>query len=146
MKKNAFTLIEVLVFTTILNIFFVAVIAVSLAALRNIKFNENKTLAARYAEELESWLRSQKDSDWTIFTSQGGNTYCFNTTPIGNIWPSAGACSSNGLIPQIYKREVSLTNSGSPPTSSSVLITVKWDDLGSTRSVLIKTVFSIYER
>lgn len=145
-KKNAaFSLIEVLVFTSILSLFFVVAAAVTTASLRNMKINEHKILATRYAEELLEWLRGEKETDWNAFVNNRSNkNYCFSISPITS-WPSPGSCPANGgLNPPIYKREVTLTTTGGG-FQVRVSIVVSWQDLGHTYSVPINTVFSIWE-
>ena len=76
-KKKSFTLIEVLIFVTILSLFFVVASAVTITSLQNLKVQEHKILATRYAEELLEWLRGEKEVDWNKFINYRGN-YCFN--------------------------------------------------------------------
>ncbi|MDO8498060.1 MAG: type II secretion system protein, partial [bacterium] len=70
MSKSAFSLIEVLVFTSILSIFFVAAATVTTVSLRNLKISERKIIATRYMEDVASWLRAQKESDWNTFAEK----------------------------------------------------------------------------
>jgi prepilin-type N-terminal cleavage/methylation domain len=60
--KKSFTLIEVLIFVTILSLFFVAAAAVTIVSLRNLKVQEHKILATRYAEELLELAKREKRS------------------------------------------------------------------------------------
>ncbi|MFN4212440.1 MAG: hypothetical protein ACK4FL_00525 [Microgenomates group bacterium] len=144
-KSQSFSLIEVLVFTSILSLFFVVAAAVATASLRNMKINEHKILATRYAEELLEWLRGEKETDWNTFISRSNNTtYCFSISPITS-WPSQGSCSGyNGLNPAIYKRELTLTTVGGG-IQVNVSIVVSWQELGNTYSVPINTVFTVWE-
>lgn len=147
-KNTGFSLVEVLVFITILSIFFVAAAAITTASLRNMKINEHKILATRYGEELLEWLRGEKEADWNNFVNRSsinGTTYCFSNTPINN-WPTTtGSCSSfNGLNPPIYKRELSLTTAPGG-NQVNVSINVSWQEMGNTYSVPINTVFTVWE-
>lgn len=148
---RGFSLIEVLIFVSILGIFFVIALSTTVSALRDMKFNEHKILATRYAEDLMEWLKSQKEKEFNAFvaydTSSGtGTTYCFNSVSI-NTWPAAGDCSSVGLNPAIYKRSVIIKRNGGATTSSSVelSVTVEWDELGVTKSVPVNSTLYIYE-
>jgi type II secretory pathway pseudopilin PulG len=141
-NKKSFTLIEVLIFVTILSLFFVTAITITVVSLRNLKIQEHKILATRYAEELLEWLRGEKEVDWNLFTTKS-DTYCFNSSPISS-WGNLGNCSSYSLN-NLYKREVVLTSYGIPPYQVNVSITVSWQELGQTYQVPINTVFTVWE-
>jgi len=152
-KSNqlSFSLIEVLIFITVLALFFVAAAAVTTVSLRNMKINEHKILATRYAEELLAWLQSQKDIDWDQFATHStapGTVYCFNDPlmPDNTPWLT-GDCptSLNGF----YSRTVKIENDGSPPPilQTSVSINVQWLEPGNVPySVPVNTVFSVWEK
>ena len=76
-NRRGFTLIEVLVFTAIVSIFYVVAAAVSAYSLGVMKTNENKVYATHYADEVNEWLRNQKESDWTTFSAKSNQSYCF---------------------------------------------------------------------
>lgn len=145
-KKNfntfSFTLIEVLVFVTILTLFFVAAASITTANLRNLKTQEHKILATHYAEELLEWLRGEKEADWNNFinkSSTDGTTYCFNNLDFN----SYGYCSSYGLN-NFYQREGTLIKLSDERIS--IRITVSWIESGGTEySVPINTIFSVWE-
>jgi len=144
-KKKSFTLIEVLIFVTILSLFFVVASAVTITSLQNLKVQEHKILATRYAEELLEWLRGEKEVDWNKFINYRGN-YCFNSSPIPmSNWPASGNCPTASFLNNLYKREVILNPQGSPPYQVNVSITVLWQELGQTYQVPINTVFTVWE-
>jgi type II secretory pathway pseudopilin PulG len=141
-NKKSFTLIEVLIFVTILSLFLLLLPRSLIISLRNLKIQEHKILATRYAEELLEWLRGEKEVDWNLFTTKS-DTYCFNSSPISS-WGNLGNCSSYSLN-TLYKREVVLTSYGTPPYQVNVSITVSWQELGQTYQVPINTVFTVWE-
>jgi Tfp pilus assembly protein PilV len=144
-KKHGFTIIEVLIFVTLLSLIFVSVSYIITNTLRNTKQNEYRIVATHYADELKEWLRGEKDVDWQALFSKAG-TYCFNQTPITQMGTS-GACvdfiTTDGY--GIFSRQVVITASGQSDTDQqiSVDITVYWDN--GTKSVKNNTVFTIYE-
>jgi len=143
-SEVGFSLIEVLVFTAVLGLFFVASLSVATFNLKNMKIQEHKILATRYAEEGIEWVKQEKEDDWSIFItrgSDGGTTYCLNTSLS---WGSSSACGSYGLS-TIYKRELVITNSGSPVNQVEATVTVYWQDMGTDLSVPIKTIFKLLE-
>ncbi len=169
--KKSFSLIEVLIFVTILTLFFIVAAAVIVTSLRNMKINEHKILATRYAEELMEWLRSDKETDWGGTTCTGSCpdpvapvnfteratkcgtnacTFCFNTTPISE-WPtSSGTCAAGNFLNDnnnLFKREVVLTSqtTGSYVDKVEAAITVSWSELGNSYHVNSNSVFTIWE-
>ena len=163
-KKTAFSLIELLVFVSILSIFFIMAASVVTVSLRNLKFNENKLKASHYASQLEEWLRAQKEIDWggelcgtcsnpTNFTqivTQAGSgnptIFCFNASPI-TAWDLLGSCPELSLD-SIFKREVIFTATpvGGYIGQVNATITVSWIDLGLPKSVTTDTLFSVLEQ
>ena len=143
-KVEGFSLIEVLVFSAVLGLFFVAAMAVETFNLKNMKIQEHKILATRFAEEGIEWLKQEKEDDWSIFITRGsvtGTTYCLNNSLS---WGSSSPCGSYGLS-TIYKRELVIKNSGSPVDQVEAIITTYWQDMGTVLSLPIKTVFKLLE-
>ena len=144
-SEVGFSLVEVLVFTAILGLFFVGALSVTTFNLKNMKIQEHKILATRYAEEGVEWLKQQKEDDWSIFSTRGsigGKTYCLNNSPLG--WGSSLACVSYGLS-TIYKRELVIKNFGSPVDRVKTTVTVYWQDMGTNLKVEIITIFKLLE-
>ena len=147
--RQSFSLVEVLVFVTILGLFFVAAASITLVSLRNMKINEHKIIATHYAEELLSWLRSEKDADWNTFANRmpvdpAIVSYCINSTPS---WPAiSGKCATNDYsLDLIFNRDLTLSKDADPPSKFKVSIKVEWKELGNTYSVPLNTVFTIWE-
>ncbi|MCX7956066.1 MAG: type II secretion system GspH family protein [Patescibacteria group bacterium] len=142
--KKSFSLIEILVFISILSVFFIAVLSVSVFFLRNFKTQQYKILATHLLEEAIEWIRFEKDFDWYYFSqksSLSGKTYCLNELNWNNQFP-CGENYSLG-IPNIFKREVILRNLDSSATKIEVIINVFWFDLNSTNKVSSKFILAI---
>ncbi len=144
-NKEGFSLVEVLIFVSIMSVFFVVAIGIATASLRNMQFNQHKIIATKYAEDLVEWLRSEKETDWNVFTSKASGTYCFNASPIAG-WPAGGSCSSYD-INSLYKRSVVFTSSavGGLISTVNVAVTVEWTEGGNIYKVPINTLFTLYE-
>ena len=165
-KRDSFTLIEVLIFVSIMSIFFVFAASVVTLTLRNLKYNEHKVKALHYSRQLEDWLRMQKEIDWggdrctgdccstscnfTQRVTQGdslNSKFCFNSFPITD-WPSANGCSGDYSLDSIFSREVQFS---STPTDGGYIeqvnatITVAWLELGQPKNITANTVFSVFE-
>ncbi len=145
-------MIEVLVFVSVVTIFFVAAATVSSFSLRIAKSNENKILATLYAEELIEWLRGEKEADWEQFKSDTVSTnpsvdYCFYESPLESSWSAttklATACT-NFDLDNIFKRDMTVSRT-SDENQLDVAVTVSWRDGPNTFSVPVKTVLSRFE-
>lgn len=160
---TAFSLIEVLIFTTILSLFFVVAVSVLTVSLRASKLNEHKILAKHYAEELYEWLISQKEQNWggnttdpstfTYKASQNTHEYCFQSSPISGwsipVNSTVNDCPTS--LQGIFRRYVIFqpyTVSPSDPYIDRVKISVgvQWQEMGKTYTVPITSVFSVWEK
>lgn len=165
---KSFSLIEVLIFVSILSLFFVTAAMVIVAVLQNTTTNQNKIKATHYVEELRSWIQSEKEINWggeiynpdnpvVSFTqqiSQPQTDFCFNSSPITS-WPSnAGASNCDFSLDNDFRRIATFSAVLADPTSSpggsyinqvSVNILVEWKDGARIYSTPLKTVFTIWE-
>lgn len=143
--KLSFTLVEVLVFVTILTLFFITAIVVTTYFLQTMKFQQYKILATHYAEEAIEWLKSEKEKDWEQFSSYdisgNGTTYCFNDLNFNNL----GSCENFSLANSLFKRELLIKNIGSPVSQVETIITVYWREKNAENKVFVKSVFSLIE-
>lgn len=154
-KTKAFSLIEVVIFIGILAMFFVTGMAVVVYSLQTMKVNQHKIVASQYAEQLSTWLRTQKEIDWNDFVSRYTmvypveSTFCFNTTLAQPSLPPPGsgcAMSDYGLgTPAIFKRWVIITRRDATPSQIELDVTVEWKEGGNTYSIPFNTVVSRFE-
>jgi type II secretory pathway pseudopilin PulG len=144
--KKSFSLIEVLVFTAVLGLFFVAAVSVTTFNLKNMKIQEHKILATRYAEEAVEWMKQKKEDDWSVFAGHNAGYYCLNS--LDNLdWTSysnsSPVCTAGDYISgTIFKRELLMAK---PADQVNTTVTVTWQDMGTDLSVKIKTVFKLLE-
>ncbi len=112
------------------------VVSLTSVAVRNSAFARNKTLATRYLQETSEWLRLQRDTDWTIFSSRSGD-YCLNDLN----WSSSGACTAD-MTGQIFRRSVTLTPAG---TEVEAAISVAWEDANGNHDVSSRVRFTNWQ-
>ena len=143
-RLAAFSLVEVLVFVTVVGLSFTTAALISSFSLKVAKTNEAKILATRYAEELAEWLRGEKEADWEIFKGKVGD-WCFNASPISNAngWQSSGSCGSY-VLGQKYKRDLTISQT-SDPNQLDISVVVSWQEGSNSLSVPVHTVFSRFE-
>ena len=142
MKKfTGFTLIEVLVFVTVLSLFFISAVTITTFSLRNLKIQEHKIIATRYAEESSEWVKQEKEDDWQVFASHNGTNYCLNSLSWTN-----GLCSTYSLgTPGFFKRDLILSISGNPTDKITTVLTVSWLENGVNQNVILKLVYNLWE-
>jgi type II secretory pathway pseudopilin PulG len=145
---GGFSLVEVLVFTAVLGLFFMAAMSVTTYNLKAMKTQEHKILATRYAEEGIEWVKEEKENDWTTFIARGtsgGKTYCLNN--LEDDWSTLGDCGSSYNLgsPPFFIRKLLITNSGSPVNQVDALITVVWEEGSNNPNIQIKSVFKLLE-
>lgn len=137
--RQAFTLIEVLVFTAILSLVFVTTLAIATQALRISKNAERRTIATHYAGQLSEWLLAESEADWDSFvanrTSSAATIFCFNASPITS-WPTVGDCTTPGLG-TVFKRTATLTRTpvANGQYQVEVFVVVTWNEGPNTFTV-----------
>lgn len=146
--KKSFTLVEVLIFVTIVSLVFITALAVATFALKTMIFNQHKIIATHYAEEGLEWLKVEKEADWNAFktldTSGGwGTVYCITTPDTAKIGPCDGSYFLGN--PNIFSREVTLINRGNPVNQIDVTIKVYWPEGTYFGEVLLKSNLKILE-
>ena len=143
--KKSFSLVEILVFVTVLSVFFVAAMSILTYSLINMKVNEHKILASHYAGEALEWIKEEKDKDWNVFFALDSNpestTYCLNSLS----W-SSGSCTTYdlGSPSPIFKREAVLDSQTSPERVNAT-VNVYWVEGSDVFSVSLNSVLTILE-
>lgn len=144
---KGFSLVEVLIFTGVLSLFFVAAMSVATYNLKAMKIQEHKILATRFAEEGVEWAKEEKESDWSTFinydTAGTGTTYCLNSLD----WNIASSCGDSYTLgtPAFYKRELLITNSALPVDQVNITVTVNWKEGSNNFNVSLKNIFKLLE-
>ena len=147
-NRIGFSLIEVLVFITIISLFFITAVTITVFSLKNSKIQQYRILATRFAEEGMEWVKQEKEDDWQVFTlhddSAGpGVSFCLNSLD----WNTKTNC--NGIYslgpPNIFKRILVITNSGNPANSIKVNVTVSWLENSFEQKITLKSVLNLWE-
>jgi Tfp pilus assembly protein PilV len=97
-KNSGQSLFEVLFTLAIAALLITGIVSLATTSIGNSTFSETNTKATKYAEELNEWLRSERDYNWNIFLNnvQGSSSYCFNGSSI--TWGNIGNCLSSEFI------------------------------------------------
>ena len=145
---RGFSLIEVLVFITIISMFFITAVTITVFSLKNSKTQQYRILATRFAEEGMEWVKQEKEDNWqalALHDDSGGPgvTFCLNSLD----WNTQTDC--NGIYslgpPNIFKRALIITNSGNPVDSITVNLTVSWLENSFEQKIILKSVLNLWE-
>ena len=146
LKQGGFTLVEVLIFVTIITLFFISAVAIVNLSLLNMKNSEYRILATHGAQQLKEWLDSERNEDWNEFTnninfgSQDKVTRCFPSFE----WN--GNCDAK--LDSIFIRTVDFSKretKGDEITVINALIKVSWSLGNNNYKITIPTTFSLWE-
>ncbi len=141
--RKAFSLIEVLVFITILAIFLVTAAAIITISLKQNTTKIHMLKATHYNQQLLDWLRSEREQDWSAFAAHAdsyGKTYCFTDTV-----PSWSIASCGYALEGLFKRTVVVTSTGTPPTQVEIAIQTDWEEAGGILNAKLHSVFTLWE-
>ena len=147
-----FSIIEVIIFIGILSVVLTAALGFTIKMIMTVRVNEHRLYATHYVEEVTEWLNGEREADWEEFESHattGGTVYCINNTlAISTLFDdlTTGACTTNGLTPAIYQRELTLSKD-IPTTATRVSATVQvtWIEEGVQYVEQIQTGYSVWE-
>lgn len=140
-RNSGFTLIEVILFVSLISVVFITFASLSTAQLHSSRINEHKIIATHLGEELREWLRGEKEENWNTFITTRMDTWCFNTEPISS-WGTSGSCGYD--LNNRYKRTVVL-EAGENNTQVTADIVVSWMEGQNSYQVPIAGVFTILE-
>lgn len=142
-SEGGFTLVEIVVFILFITVLFVSIVSVYVKFLFTSNYNENKTIASHYAEELSEWLMFQRDISWDSIKNLNG-VYCFNDMELKI--PISGQCGSFSLgedkKANYFKREVNFIKRTSTDYIEAI-IKVSWDTLNTKNSVSISRILTV---
>lgn len=146
--RKSFSLVEVLVFVSILSLFFITAVSVTTFSIRNLKIQEYRILATRYAEEAVEWVKQEKEDDWQLFATRddsggSGTAYCLNSLN----WDNKTDCNGSYTLgpPNIFKRKLLIVNSGNPVDKISTDMTVSWLENDVEQKIVLKAVSNLWE-
>ena len=142
--KKSFSLIEVLIFVTILSIFLVAAASIVTVSMRRNTTKINMLKAVHYNEQLLEWIGGEKEAEWKQFITHGnsvGMQYCFSSDSLD--WSGSGECG--GYLGGIYRRYATVKNSGDPVSRVEVSAHTEWEEGENTYSKELTTVFTLWE-
>jgi Tfp pilus assembly protein PilV len=119
------TLIEALAALAIISIVVTAVANVVTTSLSNAQYNENQTLATKYAQQGIESMRQIRNQSYTAFRTANG-TYCFAKGQT-NLGSATSACTTENVDTFIRSVDIEQTP-GCAPNVARVTVTVAFKD------------------
>lgn len=156
-KLLSFSLVEVLIFVSIFNIFMVSAISINLFLLKNLKYQENKIKALFLAEQGLEWLRGEKERNWggNIYPNGNNDTFSYKATMVNKTYPQPvcfNQLSWSAMVPQcsfnlenIFKRTINISYQSNPFLMISTEIKVQWIEFGETYEVKLNSIYNQWE-
>lgn len=154
-KTEGFSLIEVIVFMTLVSIVLISAVGFTMRLVHTMSYNQHKLYATHYVQDLKEWLDGERESDWVTFqsySSEAGVAYCVNNEiAISNTLASlsTGTCGFTGVgtqDPRVFRRTLILTKDV-PGTANRVtaLLEVAWMEDNVLHTESITTVYSLWQ-
>jgi hypothetical protein len=135
------SLFEVVLALAVIALIVIGVVALATNSIKNTTFSKNKTLATKYAQEANEWLRGQRDENISIFRSRVVTP--FWCLPDLN-WGIKNPCSAEDVVPQtLFVRNLSFLSSvEANKLIITATITVAWGDAAGYHEVKTITYFT----
>ena len=121
-KQKGQTLIEALSALGIIGLLLSATTVAVITALSNTTYNQNQTLATKYAQQGTEIVRQIRDKNYTTFQGYNG-TYC-----LGNATSFGGTCATANLFGTFVRKVQILPNGGCGVGNDSIIVTVTFRD------------------
>ncbi|OGM09131.1 hypothetical protein A2159_01725 [Candidatus Woesebacteria bacterium RBG_13_34_9] len=136
------SLFELVVAISVIALILMGIVSVAAVSVRNSSFSRNSTIANKYAQEATEWLRQQRDSNWSVFSTHSdssGITTCLGSEPL-NAW---GNCSA---ISGIFYRQVTLTTDAADINIINSEVLVTWTDSQGDHEINDTTIFTYWNK
>jgi len=148
--KRSFSLIEVIIFTSILSIIFVAAASVMTYTMKQNSIQIDKLYASHYNDELSEWIKGERETSWSDFAGYAltdfpnESTYCFNEeNPKWNSTINSINECPFSLNDQFRRYAVIKAANSNPTTRIEVAIITEWMEGSSVRSSNFQSVYSL---
>lgn len=136
-KNAGQTLLEMVIAFLVATLVIIALATVTIRAIKNAQISENRTKAARFAQQAIEQVRAVRDQQgWTAFSSYANGCYQVNTS--SSLWTlTAVSCGGELISGTIFRRQISLTDDGA--NGKNVNVTITWTDASGNQQTVIDT-------
>lgn len=154
-KSDGFSLIEVLVFMTLISIVLISAVGFTLNLVHTMSYNQHKLYATHYVQDMKEWLDAEREIDWQAFQNYAtttGRSYCANNAlnPTDTMTVlSTGTCNFTGVgtqDPRIFRRRIIMTKDVSGTANRvTVVFEVGWMEDDVLQTETITSVYSLWQ-
>jgi len=159
-RKNGFSIIEIMIFVSLISMVLVAATGYTRQLLQTMHYNQNKMLATRDIDDVIEWLNQEREIDWQNFQSKAmtapGANYCMNAT-IGLSAPITALVITNPISNcgftrtvsgRSFKRIVNLQKNTANTVTANIVtatITVSWVEGTQPLSETVQKTYSLWQ-
>ncbi len=139
------SLFEIVIAVVIVSVVLISLLNLATISVSNSSFAKNKNSASKYTEELNEWLRSERDRDWNFFSSSASaGSWCFPSLSWTSGRSHSGNCGASDKIQgTIFTRYVIFSyNPLVDPNTVSVDVTTSWNDSLGLHVVTTSNIFT----
>lgn len=148
--KSGFSLIEVIIFTSILSIIFVAAASIMTYTMKQNSVQIDKLYSTHYNDELNEWLKGEREASWSELSAYAladypnPTIYCFSDeNPTWQASANAPGDCPFTLNEKFRRYAVLRVANTNPTTRIEITITTEWMDGTSLRSSNFHSVYSL---
>ena len=131
------SLFEVVFAVGMVSLVLITLVSLATTSIRNASNSKTTDLATRAAQDATEWIRGQRDSSWTTFSSKAPGVYCLQTL---NSWPTQGNCTNQYIAGTTILRSVTLTVIDT--TTIQADVKSSWSDGQGAHQIVSSTYFT----
>lgn len=156
-SPNGFSILEVIIFTTLISIALVASAGFTTQLLRNMSFNQNKIMATYFVESISEFLNWHRLDDWIVFEARAGTgagfIYCYTAANYLNAsFDQAAVASINNCpyetmagFPTPFRGTIVMQKTSNQANGVTARIEVSWFQDGVVQSQSIDRSYSVWQ-
>ncbi len=138
-------LIEMIIASGVVMMGMLAVVQLSTRSLSGSGFSQRQATALSYTNRTMSWLKSEKDKDWDLFSAKlSGGEYCISDPPTWTPSPCNVFVGSKGSFPG-YTGKFVMSVYNSDVSRIKVDIYLQWDETNMTPRSQQSIIFTRYQ-
>lgn len=132
------SIFEVIVAVALISLILITLVGLATLSIAASTFSRNQTEAARFTQQASEWLRAEKDSGWTNFSTHAATKYwCLDSLT----WNKPTTCSASDLISgTIFTRSLIFTINADGSIQADV--STNWTDAKGTHTAPTSVVFT----
>lgn len=156
-SHSGFSILEVIIFTTLISIALVASAGFTTQLLRNMSINQNKIMATHFIDSISEFLNWHRLDDWIVFEARAGIgagfIYCYTATNYANAsFDQAAVASIDNCpyetiagFPTPFRGAIVMQKTSNQANGVTARIEVSWLQDGVVQSQSINRSYSVWQ-